>query len=59
MPMPKPGDKESKDDFVERFMGSEAMREEYPDKKQRYAVAMSQWKKRNQSAADKMYGGKK
>ena len=42
MPMPKPNAGEAQKDFVERFMS--AMADEYPDEKQRYAVAMQQWK---------------
>lgn len=36
-----PKKEESKDEFVSRFM--EATKEEYPDKDQRYAVALSYW----------------
>ena len=45
MPMPnrKPG--ESEDTFVSRFMASEVMKREYPDQKQRLAIAYSQAKK--------------
>lgn len=45
MPMPKPGTKESQDEFVSRFMGDGAMVKEYPDQKQRAAVAFSEWKR--------------
>lgn len=44
MPLPKPKNKESKDEFVERCMGDEAMKTEYPDTKQRLAVCLNQWK---------------
>jgi hypothetical protein len=40
---PKKG--ESKDDFISRFMGSELAMKEFPDHKQRVAVAFSQLKK--------------
>lgn len=46
MPMPTPKDEERKIDFLERFMDDEAMKDEYPDSKQRIAVAISQWEKR-------------
>lgn len=37
----KPNAGESREDFMARFMGDEKMKEEYPDTKQRTAVAMS------------------
>lgn len=46
MPMPKPNKDESRDDFISRFMGNPAMIAEYPDEKQRVAVANTQWDKR-------------
>jgi 1,2-phenylacetyl-CoA epoxidase PaaB subunit len=39
--MPKKN--EEKDDFISRFMGSELAMKEFPDNKQRVAVAFSQW----------------
>ena len=46
MPMPKPGKNESKKGFADRFMANKAMVEEYPDVKQRYAVCMSQLRRK-------------
>lgn len=43
--MPKPGEDEVDKEFLARFMGDETMVEEYPDEKQRYAVANSQLSK--------------
>jgi hypothetical protein len=43
MPIPKPRDGESKDDFLKRCMADETMVSEYPDEKQRYAVCLSQF----------------
>lgn len=43
MPMPKPKDGESMDDFMSRFMSDPVMVEEYPDEKQRAAIANQQW----------------
>lgn len=40
----KPHSGEDKDKFIERFMGDERMKEEYPDEKQRVAVAMSMFR---------------
>jgi hypothetical protein len=39
--LPKKG--EEKNDFISRFMGSELAKKEFPDNKQRVAVAYSQW----------------
>jgi hypothetical protein len=41
MPIPNPGEKESKDEFLSRCMSDPKMGEEYPDNKQRYAVCIS------------------
>jgi HK97 family phage prohead protease len=43
MPLPKPKKDETKDDFIERCMGNDTMKEEYPDNGQRLAVCQSQW----------------
>ena len=45
MPIPIPNKDEAKEDFIKRFMGDEAMKEEYPDDKQRMAVANQQCEK--------------
>lgn len=45
MPMPRPGKGESEQVFVSRFM--EDMAGEYPDQKQRAAVAYAQWRHRD------------
>jgi len=42
MPLPKPKDNESKDDFLKRCMGDDLMNREYPDKDQRYAICNKQ-----------------
>ncbi len=44
MPIPTPGQGESQDKFISRFMSNSAMQKDYPDQKQRAAVAYSQWK---------------
>jgi len=51
MPMPSPKDGEEKNDFISRFMSSEAMKKEYPDQKQRVAVAYAQWRKKHGKTA--------
>lgn len=43
---------ESKDDFIKRFMS--VTKDEYPDTKQRYAVANSYWERRNKKEGLKM-----
>ncbi|MBO7734742.1 MAG: hypothetical protein J6S67_19435 [Methanobrevibacter sp.] len=40
-----PNKGESKEDFISRFMS--VTKDEYPDIKQRYAVALSYWDRRN------------
>lgn len=49
MPIPKPRDDESQDEFIERCMGDDVMNEEYPDRDQRYAICMTRWRDRNKS----------
>lgn len=44
MPLPKPRSEESRDDFISRCMGGDAIKE-FKDQKQRVAVCFSQWKK--------------
>ena len=50
MPIPKPGDGESKDDFVARCMGDDIMTKEYPDQKQRAAVCNTVWQEMKERA---------
>jgi hypothetical protein len=45
MPLPKPGDKENRRDFLSRCMGDEIMNRDYEDNQQRYAVCNSQWRR--------------
>lgn len=42
MPIPKRNKNEDKDKFVSRCMGSETMKKEYPDSKQRVAICIDQ-----------------
>jgi hypothetical protein len=44
--MPKPRADEQKSDFIARFMASDEARADYPDEKQRVAVAESLWEHR-------------
>jgi len=45
--MPSPRPNETKDEFIKRFMGSSEAKKDYPDEKQRLAVANSMWKKKD------------
>ena len=47
MPIPKPRDDESQDDFMSRCMSDETMNDEYPDQDQRAAVCNQSWEDRN------------
>lgn len=50
MPLPKPKDGESKQDFLDRCMANDTMNSEYPDNDQRYAVCLSQWKEKEKDS---------
>lgn len=41
--MPKPKKGERKQEYVQRFMRSKEAVRDFPDPKQRYAVALSMW----------------
>ena len=43
MPIPVPNDSEDRSAFMERCMGNETMRDEFPDTDQRRAVCEAQW----------------
>lgn len=45
--MPYPTKGESKDAYIKRFMASPEANKDYPDEKQRYAVAHGMWERRN------------
>jgi hypothetical protein len=47
MPLPIPRPEESKEDFIERFMGDAKMIAEFPNERQRYAVATETWRDKN------------
>lgn len=46
MPIPKPREDESQDDFIGRCMGDDVMNEEYPEKDQRAAICYQSWRKK-------------
>lgn len=47
MPLPKPNDGETKEEFIDRCMADETTQEEFPDESQRYAVCLVQWDERS------------
>jgi hypothetical protein len=47
MPLPTKKDDESKDQFMDRCLSSEVSQKEFTDIKQRIAVCLSQWKKKD------------
>jgi hypothetical protein len=51
MPLPKPSDKETQQEFVSRCMGDEKTRKEFPDQKQRAAVCYGQWKTKDKKGS--------
>ena len=55
MPLPGPKKGESKDDFIDRCMGNDTMKEEYPDTDQRYAVCMNQWEDKERKMERRSY----
>ncbi len=48
MPLPKAKDGESQEDFIQRCMSNDTMKEDFPDTGQRLAVCFSQWKKKDE-----------
>jgi len=52
MPIPKPRKNEKKDEFMQRCMSDDVMVNEY-DKKQRYAICLTQWKNKGEQNARK------
>lgn len=52
MPLPKPKEGEDKDKFINRCMADKTMLSEFPDEKQRYAVCLAQFNKKDQKMAE-------
>jgi len=48
MPLPNPKAGEKENDFMGRCMGSDTMKKEFPDQKQRLAVCYSQFRKKKE-----------
>ena len=49
MPIPKPSSGQSQSEFISACMGSDVMKREFPDQKQRAAVCYRQWRKKSKS----------
>lgn len=47
MPIPKPGEDETEEEFISRCMSDELMNEEYPDEDVRAGVCYTQWENRD------------
>jgi len=52
MPLPKPKDGEEKEKWIERCMSNDAMKEEFPDNKQRLAVCHQKWRDKDKKAME-------
>lgn len=59
MPLPKPEKNEKRNDFVSRCMGDETMKKDFKDNKQRVAVCLAQFSKKDSKASwvNKAYNG--
>jgi HK97 family phage prohead protease len=53
MPLLKPNDGETKEEFINRCMADDTMQEEFPDESQRYAVCLAQWDGRTAARAQR------
>lgn len=49
MPVPKPTEKETESEFMERCMGDETMQQDYRSQAQRVAICLTQWKRREKN----------
>jgi len=47
MPLPKPKDGQSKEDFTKSCMSNETMKKDFPKTEQRYAVCIQQWNEKD------------
>jgi ATP-dependent Clp protease protease subunit len=45
MPIPTPNKGEKEQDFIDRCMGNETMKTDYPERDQRYAICLRSWEK--------------
>ena len=49
MPLPKKNNKETKEQFMDRCLSDEVSKKEFGDIKQRIAVCLSQWKRKDKN----------
>lgn len=56
MPIPTPTQGESQSSFIARFMSNDAMKKEFPEEKQRLAVAYSTWRKHKKEIFCNVHG---
>jgi len=52
MPLPKPKDDESQDEWIDRCMSNDAMKDEFPDDDQRLAVCFQKWRDKDKKSTD-------
>jgi len=52
MPIPTPEKDESNNEYVDRCMGDQVMRSEYPDQAQRAAVCQHKWREHRKENKD-------
>jgi hypothetical protein len=57
MPMPKPYSEEEQKDFIARFMSDKEMIKDYPDEKQRAAIAYKTWRGNENADTDQLEKG--
>ena len=55
MPLPKPREGESQEDWISRCMSNETMQEDFEDREQRLAVCYSIWRRENKSMEPKEF----
>ena len=53
MPLIKPNNTESQNEFISRCMGDEVIQKDFKDQKQRLAVCFSQWKTKDDKEESK------
>lgn len=52
MPIPKPNEGEKRQDFIDRCMGNETMKEDYPETDQRLAICYRSWREEHGDSQD-------
>ena len=56
MPIPKPKDREDKNEFVSRCMSDKVMVDEYPNSRQRAAICYDAWRKVRTNSMASVFG---